>query len=127
MIRGFESIIISSENPQKLSNFYQDIVGLRIKEEYQSDEGEVSFEMEVGEGSAIYINSHSEVKGKAQEPLRVLINLEVDDAEKEADRLKEAGVDQIEPLYHIEGYGLISTFADPDGNYFQVVQVRPVE
>ena len=27
-------------------------------------------------------------------------------------------------FYHEEGYGYIATFADPDGNYFQLVQIR---
>ena len=72
----------------------------------------------------LYINYHSRVKGKNKMPGRHILNFEVDDIEKEVKRIKKKGAKQIEDIYHIEGYGLISTFEDVDGNYFQLVQVR---
>ena len=57
----------------------------------------------------------------------LMINIEVDDIKKEEKRLKDAKVKQVKPIYHVEEYGYISTFADPDGNYFQIVQVRADE
>ena len=56
-----------------------------------------------------------------------MINLEVDDIEKEVERLKKAKVKLIQDIYHIEDYGKIATFEDIDGNYFQLVQVRERE
>ncbi|MDP2671801.1 MAG: VOC family protein [bacterium] len=124
MIRGLESVMLFSGSPKELANFYQDKVGLKIKEEFEAEDGAAGFEMQIGDGGLLYINPSSEVNGKAKDPQRMMLNIEVDDAEKEADRLKSSGVEQIEPVYHMEGYGLISTFADPDGNYFQLAQVR---
>jgi predicted enzyme related to lactoylglutathione lyase len=89
------------------------------------DKGEEIYGFEIGGGNGFYIGDHSKVKGKNREPERVIFNLEVDDIEKEAKKLEEAGVKQIRDIYHVEGYGLISTFEDLDGNYFQLVQVRP--
>jgi len=63
-------------------------------------------------------------KGKNKNPERIIFNIEVDDIEKEAKRLKEAKVMLVQDTYHIEGYGYIATFEDIDGNYFQLVQVR---
>jgi predicted enzyme related to lactoylglutathione lyase len=54
----------------------------------------------------------------------MMFNLEVDDIEKEVKRLKKAKVKVIADTYHVPDYGLIATFQDPDGNYFQFVQVR---
>jgi predicted enzyme related to lactoylglutathione lyase len=125
MIRGIEAILLSSEDAPALAKFYEEIVGLPIKEEYEVGTGETYFEMKIGEGSALYINSHSEVKGKTKEPARVMINFEVDNIEKESERIEKAGVKNIQKVYHIEGYGFVSTWEDPDGNYFQLVQVRP--
>ena len=53
-----------------------------------------------------------------------MFNLEVDDIEKEVERLKKAMVKLIQDIYHIEDYGKIATFEDVDGNYFQLVQTR---
>lgn len=125
MIRGLEAVMIGSGDAKALADFYVDKVGLKIKEEYEGDEGAYVLEMEVGEGSGFYINNHSKVKGKSTNPERILLNFEVDDIEKEFPKLKDAGVKVIEPIYHNEGYGLIATLEDLDGNYFQLVQVRP--
>lgn len=55
---------------------------------------------------------------------RIMFNLEVDDVEKEVRRLKEESVEIIQDVYHVENYGLIATFKDVDGNYFQFVQIK---
>lgn len=128
MFRAIDSILIGSEDAKKLAEFYKKTVGLKAGEEMVNDEsGDEGYNLELPEGPGLYILDHSEVKGKNTTPARVMVNLEVDDAEKEVERLKKAGVKQIAELYHIPGYGLVSTFEDPDGNYFQVVQVRDSE
>ena len=55
----------------------------------------------------------------------MFFNLEVDNFDSEMKRLDDAGVKKIQDKYHIEGYGWVATYEDPDGNYFQIVQVRP--
>lgn len=126
MIRGIEAIMLNTASPDKLAKFYEDVVGLKIKSEWEGDDGDSAFEMETG-SVPLYISSHSEVKGKNKEPQRAFINFEVNDIEKEVKRLKKEKVKVVQDIYHMEGYGLISTFEDPDGNYFQFVQVRPTE
>lgn len=124
MIKGLEAVLLNSENAKALADFYKEVVGLKIKSEYEMGEGQNVYEMEVGSGSALYINDHTEVKGKNKDPKRVILNLEVDDIENEVARLDKEGVNKIQDTYHVEGYGLITTFEDPDGNYFQFVQVK---
>lgn len=125
MIKAIESILLSSENATNLANFYKDRVGLKVGEEMEmGDEGEKGYDITFGSGASLYILDHSKVKGKNAQPERVMFNLEVDDAEKEAQRLKEEGIKVVEDVYHVEGYGLVATFEDIDGNYFQLVQVR---
>lgn len=124
MIRGLESILIGSANAGKLADFYTKTVGLKRGMEFVNEEtGEEGIEVKVGKAS-FFINDHSKIKGKAKDPNRIIFNLEVDDIEKEAKRLKKAKVKVVKDIYHMEGYGLIATFADTDGNYFQFVQVR---
>ena len=124
MIRGMESILLSSEDGQKLADFYKETVGLKRTQVMEMGENEEKgFEFELS-GVNLYIMDHSEVKGKSHDPSRVMFNLEVDDIEKETARLDKVGVKKVQDIYHIEGYGLIATFEDVDGNYFQFVQIR---
>lgn len=126
MIRGLESLNLFTENAKRLAAFYRDKVGLKVNFEGEmGDKGEEVYEMALGKGSSLYIMDHSKVKGKNKNPDMIIFNIEVDDINKESVRLKRAKVRQVQPVYHVEGYGWISTFADVDGNYFQFVQVRP--
>lgn len=125
MIHRIESILLSSEQARKLAMFYKEKVGLKLTQEFEMGEkGEEVFGFEMKSGSSLYIVDHSKIKGKSKQPERYLLNFEVDDIEKEFKRLVKAGVKKIKDIYHVESYGLISTFEDPDGNYFQLVQVR---
>jgi predicted enzyme related to lactoylglutathione lyase len=127
MVRGLESVLLHSEDPKSLANFYQDKIGIEIKEEYDMGEGASAFEMNAGDGSSFMINSHSEIKGKAQDPNRILLNFEVKNIEEAVKEVSDRGVKVVQDTYHIEGYGYIATFEDIDGNYFQLVQVRDDE
>ncbi len=125
MIRGLESILLSSENAKKLAAFYKDTVGLPVTLEAamgEHDDNLYGFEMK--QGSGMYIMDHSKVKGRNKGPERYLINFEVDDIEKEVKRLTHAKVKLVQDIYHVENYGHVATFEDVDGNYFQFVQVR---
>lgn len=125
MIRGVEAILLSSERPRKLADFYKNIVGLKVTMEFElGEKNEEGFAFEKIGGCNIYILHHSKVKGKNTHPERVIFNLEVDDIKKEFTRIKKAGAKVVQETYHVEEYGQIATFEDPDGNYFQIVQVR---
>lgn len=72
-------------------------------------------------GSTFFsIGSHSEVKGKAEEPQRSIFNLETTKVQKEFVRIKNAGATVVKEPYEMSG-SWIATFSDPDGNYFQLM------
>lgn len=122
MIRKLEGVLLSTDNTKRLAKFYREVVGLKQSGEYEmGEDGTSMFDFSK---YSLYINPHSEVHGKNKVPQRYILNLEVDNIEKEVKRLKKSKVKQIQDIYHIEGYGHVSTFEDPDGNYFQLVQVR---
>lgn len=122
MIKALDSVLLSSENSQKLADFYKEKVGLKCTMEFEmGEDGEKGFEFA---DAKLYVNQHSEVHGQTKEPQRVILNFETDDIEEETKRLDKAGIKKIKDTYHVEGYGLIATYEDVDGNYFQVVQVR---
>lgn len=124
MIKKLEGILLSSPSAKKLARFYRETVGLKqVSQAVFGENDEEFYEFDLG-GLGLYIADHSEVKGKNPNPQRQIINLEVDNIKKEAARLKKAKVKTIAKIYHIQDYGYIATFADPDGNYFQLVKTR---
>lgn len=124
MIRGLEAVLLASESARELAKFYREVVGLKQGEVMEiGDQGEEGYEFKL-KNTALYVLDHSKIKGRSKQPERVMFNLEVSDIEKEVKRLKKAGAKVVQDTYHVEGYGLITTFEDPDGNYFQFVQVR---
>lgn len=116
MIKKIDSFVLGSKNAKKLAAFYQKKVGVKFQ-----------FEGEMGEGKSVFNASwkgSSDFMVMDQKPARHVVNFEVDNIEKEFKRMKKAGVKVVSPIYHIEGYGYVATFADIDGNHFQIVQVR---
>lgn len=66
------------------------------------------------------IGSHSEVTGEAKDPQRIMFNFETKEVKEEFERIKELGATVVKEPYEM-GPGLIATFSDPDGNYFQLM------
>lgn len=66
------------------------------------------------------VGEHSEVKGEAKEPQRVIFNFETKQVKEEFERIKGLGATVVKEPYEMGG-GLLATFADPDGNYFQLM------
>lgn len=105
------SIMIGSENPEKLADFYKKIFG----ETDWEDEGWYGWKL--GE-TYLHIGAHSEVKGKAKEPQRMILNFETEQVKEQFAKIKGLGATVIKEPYEMEG-AWIATLADPDGNYFQ--------
>lgn len=114
---NFNSILIFSENPNKLAEFYKKI----FAKDPEWNEGKYVGFM-VGSGF-ITIGPHSKVKGPNKNPQRMMINLETKDVKGEFDRIKGLGAKVVaEPYHPMEAEEMwIATFADPDGNYFQLM------
>ncbi len=111
-------INITSEDPARLLAFYRDVVGLPGN----PNMGEAALRA----GSAtLGFDGHSETRGPAKEPQRVLINLFVNDLAAEQARLEKAGVKFIRTGGKEPWGGVISTFPDPDGNYCQLIEFHP--
>jgi predicted enzyme related to lactoylglutathione lyase len=112
------NINVTSEQPERLIAFYRDVVQLPV----ETGMGDGAF---VVAGSHLLIDGHSETKGPAKEPQRVLINFFVDDIDAEQKRLEGHGVTFIRDKGKEYWGGIISTFTDPDGNYLQLIEHRP--
>ncbi len=109
---------ITSENPERLAEFYRDIVGLAPN----PDMGPFAF---MAGNTPFLIDGHSEVKGGTKEPQRALFNFFVDDLAAEQKRMEGQGVNFIRTAGKEDWGGVISTFVDPDGNYGQIIEFHP--
>ena len=119
----FNSILIGSEDPQRLADYYTKLFG----EPTWHDGGYTGWA--IGSG-AVTVGPHSEVSGKNVHPGRIIWNIESADVQGDFERFKAAGATVIRDPYGFEEApgSLIATFADPDDNYFQLMSpMQPQE
>ncbi len=111
---NFGTIMIGTENAKELASFYEKVFD---KKPDMTDGDWAGWKM----GKMFFtIGAHSEIHGKSKEPQRLILNFETSDVKKEFDRIKSIGAQVIKEPYEMQGMWL-STLADPDGNYFQLV------
>lgn len=106
--------MIGTSQPKVLADFYEKVLGRAAD---WSDEGWYGWQ---AGGCFLNIGEHSEVKGKAKEPQRVIINFDTKEVKKEFERIKKSGARVVKEPYEMGG-GWIATLADPDGNYLQLM------
>ena len=118
MALNLNSIMLGSEDSRKLADFYTKVLG--APNPNWSDEASGWFGFQAGDGGLV-IGPHSEVTGRSQQPGRVMLNFSTPDVNGEFERIKALGADVVaEPYEPGAGGMLMCTFADPDGNYFQL-------
>lgn len=111
---NLNSIMIGTSQVKQMADFYEKVFG---KPADWSEEKWHGWQV----GSCHFtIGAHSEVKDKAKEPQRVLFNFETKQVKEEFERIKSVGATVIKEPYEMGGMW-IATFADPDGNYFQLM------
>ena len=110
------SILIGSEDPQRLSDYYTSLFGK------PSWEGGDFKAWQVGTGW-LSVGPHDQVKGKNAQPGRLIWNIESSDVKGDFDALVTAGASVVQEPYRpdAEQEMWIATFSDPDDNYFQLV------
>jgi uncharacterized glyoxalase superfamily protein PhnB len=99
-------------------DFYRDVVGL------EPFPAIGPHGLKVSDGAILHFDTHSETQGPAKEPVRQLINLQVEDIDAEQARLEAAGVRFFRKQGREFWGGLISSFLDPDGNIVQLLEYR---
>jgi predicted enzyme related to lactoylglutathione lyase len=113
---NLNSIILGTKQPAALVAYYEKILG---KPAEMVDEENGFWGWQVGNAYFSVLN-HSEMAGNAKDPGRVMFNFETTQVREEFERIKSLGGTVIREPYEIGG-GLVTTLADPDGNYFQLV------
>ena len=112
-----KGIMLGSENPTVLGDFYTKVFGAPG---WQQDDW---YGFDIG-GGYLMIGPHSEVTGKNDVPGRIILNIETEDLQTDAKRIASLGANVIAEPYQPgkddSPDTWLATFADPDGNYFQL-------
>jgi predicted enzyme related to lactoylglutathione lyase len=100
-----------------MARFYRDTLGLTPR---SSKPDFINFDWN---GIRLSVGVHDRVRGASREALRIMLNLTVADIRAVHARLTRAGVGfSREPACEDWG-GWVATFADPDGNILQLMQL----
>lgn len=120
---NLNSVLLGSEDPARLAEYFTALFG------------KPGWEMggyrgwQLGQGF-LTVGPHDQVHGRNDSPGRVIWNLETADVAGEFARLQAAGAIVVAAPYSMDEGGdqapaLICTFADPDGNLFQLLSPMP--
>jgi len=113
---NFNSVMIGTKQAQILVNFYEKVFG-KPADMVDADNGFWGWQLGAG---FFGILNHSEMDGSAKDHGRVMINFETPEVKEEFKRIQSLGGGPIHEPYEM-GQGWLATLADPDGNYFQLM------
>ena len=119
-VKSICGVILVSDNPEALADFYTTALGLGfepeehggLKEHYGVDIGEVHFGIHPPENLVM-----SQVGNSATS-----IAFNVDSIEAALINLDQLGAEQV-VAPHDEGFGMVATYKDPEGNQFEIVEL----
>jgi len=118
-IQGIAGVLIwtGRERFPDMARFYRDRLGLIPRTE-KSDF--INFDWA---GLRLSVSVHDRVRGASRDPLRIMVNLLVDDIHALHARLTRAGVTCTRPPQVEDWGGQVATLLDPDGNVLQLFQL----
>jgi len=108
------SILLGTTQPAELRDWYRKTLAPEHQGQGPIDLG----------GFLLVIDQRDDIDTKNTEPGRMILNFHVDDFDAIEAQLRAAGVDWLVPAED-RASGRFGTFADPDGNYLQIVQFKP--
>lgn len=121
MVDNIAGVIIWTQNLKRMINFYEDTLKLKP---FSKRSGFIAFKF--GD-IRLNIGLHSKVKGKSNEPYRIMVNLTTHDIQNDYHSLSQQGVQFIRMPEQEHWGGWVATFFDPDGNILQLLQPSVVE
>lgn len=111
---NLSSVMVGTMQIKVMADFYERVFG-RVAD--MTEEGWVGWKL----GNAFFsVGEHSEMSGMAKEVGRIMFNFETKEVKEEFERIKAIGATVVKEPYQM-GEAWITTLADPDGNYFQLM------
>lgn len=115
---NLNSVMLGSSEPKALAGFYESVLGKG------PDFMEANWYGFNAGSCYLTIGFHDQVSGSSTSPERIILNFETKNVKQEFERIKELGAQVIKPPYQMSedaSDSWIATFADPEGNYFQLM------
>jgi predicted enzyme related to lactoylglutathione lyase len=115
---NLNSIMLGSQDSKALAAFYEKVLGKKpdmVDGEWYGFATKSCF---------LSMGNHDKVTGTSANPERIIMNFETKDVKGEFERIKAAGATVIKEPYSMgegDNAAWIATFADPEGNYFQLM------
>ncbi|MSP23025.1 MAG: hypothetical protein EXR66_08495 [Dehalococcoidia bacterium] len=123
MITGLAGVILwtAADRFPAMREFYRGVLGLEPRSDREQF---VSFDWGARGPHAprLTVTVHSQVEDTSHDPLRTMVNLEVDGLDELYTRLREHGVVFVRPPEVEHFGGRIATLRDPDGNLVQLLE-----
>lgn len=120
-VKSICGVIVAAKKPMALADFYAKGLGLTFSEEEHGDL-EVHYGVDIGElhfGIHPASNLNMDKVGNAS----IVIAFNVDSLEETEQQLLTLGAKRVtEP--HDEGFGMVAAFRDPEGNCFEITELR---
>ena len=117
MITGLVGVTLWTDDLERMFRFYHDTLQLPLHSRHDDfvafQLGEIRFN----------IGLHGDIRGRSQDPYRIMPHLGVEDIHRVHQRLLQERVEFIRPPEQEHWGGWIATFKDPDGNILQMLQL----
>lgn len=118
-IQSLAGVLIWTERERfaAMAEFYRDRLGLRPR---TAKPDFINFDWG---GVRLSVSVHEQVRGASRDPVRIMVNLAVDDIRAVHARLVRAGIVFTRDPEAEEWGGRVATFLDPDGNMLQLLEL----
>lgn len=120
-VKSICGVILISDDPASLAEFYAEVFDLGFEREDHGDLA-VHFGVDIGR---IHFGIHPPSNFGKVTPgnASTALAFEVDSLAETSEKLSALGAEQVrEP--HDEGFGPVAAYLDPDGNQFEIVELR---
>lgn len=119
-LRSICGVILLSDNPRRLADFYGRVLGCTFEREDHGDLAE-HFGVDVGE---VHFGIHPPSNFQRTSPggASIAIAFNISSLNEAIPILGELGAKQVQAP-HDEGFGLVTSYLDPDGNQFELVEL----
>lgn len=120
-VRSICGVILVSDEPERLAEFYAGALGIRFERE-EHDDLETHFGADIGE---VHFGIHPPANFKRAAPgdASTVVAFNVASLDETRSRLSALGAEQVQEP-HDEGFGPVASYLDPDGNQFEIVELR---
>jgi predicted enzyme related to lactoylglutathione lyase len=120
-IKSICGVIIASENPKLLADFYSQVFDVRFEEENHGDL-ENHYGVDIGE---VHLGIHPPENLEKSEigNSSTSVAYNISSLEEVMSRLSKANAVQIHAP-HDEGFGMVATYKNPEENQFEIVELN---